>query len=190
MVIGLGNPGKKYADTRHNVGYTVVKRVAEQWKVKFNQRRYSSKIAVGSKEGEKVMLILPHTYMNRSGQAVKQVMEGEKILPHRVVVIYDDLDLSLGTIRIRERGSAGSHKGMKSIVEETGSTEFPRIRVGIGPLPPQEEATSFVLSSFSKKEKTLLEKSLSQAEDALFYLLKGEAKKAMEVYNKRIDRQI
>lgn len=184
-VVGLGNPGRKYQNTRHNAGFLLVKKVAQEWGVRTKKKRYLSKVAVVEKGGEKVMLALPQTYMNQSGFAVKQIIQEGGVPPHKVVVVYDDLDLSLGIIRIRSEGSAGSHKGMRSVIQETGTTQFPRIRIGIGPAQPGVDAAEFVLSPFPKKEKMRLEKSLDEAEKALMYILKGEDKKAMNLYNKR-----
>ncbi|MBS3818287.1 aminoacyl-tRNA hydrolase [bacterium] len=185
-VVGLGNPGRKYRDTRHNVGFLFVKRVAREWGARIKKKKYSSKVAVAERGGEKVMLTLPQTYMNRSGWAVKQMVQEGGFQPHKMVVVYDDLDLTLGTIRIRREGSAGSHKGMKSIVQEVGTNQFPRIRIGVGPADPRMDAAEYVLSPFSKEERRRLEKSLEEAEKALMYILKGEDKKAMNLYNKRM----
>ncbi len=184
-VVGLGNPGRRYSGTRHNVGFTFVRRMAKAWETKLRKRRFSSKIAEVEKENERIMLVLPQTYMNNSGVAVKQIMEGRNIQPEQLLVVYDDLDIPLGEIRIRKRGSAGTHKGMRSIVQEIETTQFPRMRIGIGPLPAGEDAVEYVLSCFDETEGGLLEESLKSAREALEMILDGRVEAAMNMYNQR-----
>jgi PTH1 family peptidyl-tRNA hydrolase len=184
-VVGLGNPGRRYSGTRHNVGFTFVRRVAKAWETKLRKRRFSSKIAEVEKENERIMLVLPQTYMNNSGVAVKQIMEGRNIQPEQLLVVYDDLDIPLGEIRVRKRGSSGTHKGMRSIVQEIETTQFPRMRIGIGPLPAGEDAVEYVLSCFDETEGVLLEESLKSAREALEMILDGRVEAAMNMYNQR-----
>ena len=184
-VVGLGNPGRRYSGTRHNVGFTFVRRVAKAWETKLRKRRFSSKIAEVEKEKERIMLVLPQTYMNNSGVAVKRIMEGRNIQPEHLLVVYDDLDIPLGEIRIRERGSSGTHKGMRSIVQEIETTQFPRMRIGIGPLPAGEDAVEYVLSCFDETEGVLLEESLKSASEALEMILDSRMEAAMNMYNQR-----
>ena len=184
-VVGLGNPGRRYSGTRHNVGFTFVRRVAKAWETKLRKRRFSSKIAEVEKEKERIMLVLPQTYMNNSGVAVKQIMEGRNIQPEQLLVVYDDLDIPLGEIRVRKRGSSGTHKGMRSIVQEIETTQFPRMRIGIGPLPAGEDAVEYVLSCFDETEGVLLEESLKSAREALEMILDGRVEAAMNMYNQR-----
>lgn len=184
-VVGLGNPGRRYSGTRHNVGFTFVRRVAKEWETRLRKRRFSSKMAEVEKENERIMLVLPQTYMNNSGVAVKRMMEGRNIRPEQLLVVYDDLDIPLGEIRIRSKGSAGTHKGMRSIVQEIETTEFLRIRIGIGPLPPGEDAVEYVLSCFDETESALLEKGLKRASEALEMILDGSVEAAMNTYNQR-----
>ena len=131
------------------------------------------------------MLALPQTYMNNSGLAVKQIMEGRNLLPEQLFVVYDDLDIPLGEIRIRKRGSSGTHKGMGSIVQEIGTTEFPRMRIGIGPLPPGKDAVEYVLSFFEKTEDPLLEEGMKKAQEAFGMILDGRVEEAMNTYNQK-----
>ena len=184
-VVGLGNPGRRYSGTRHNVGFTFVRRVAKAWETKLRKRRFSSKIAEVEKENEKIMLVLPQTYMNNSGVAVKRIMEGRNIQSEQLLVVYDDLDIPLGEIRVRKRGSSGTHKGMRSIVQEIETTQFPRMRIGIGPLPAGEDAVEYVLSCFDETEGVLLEESLKNAREALEMILDGRVEAAMNIYNQR-----
>lgn len=184
-IVGLGNPGRRYSGTRHNVGFTFVRSVAKAWNIKLRKKRFSSKIAEVKKNKEKIMLVLPQTYMNNSGLAVKQIMEGRDIQPGKILTVYDDLDIPLGEIRIRKRGSAGTHKGMRSVVKEIGTGEFPRMRIGIGPLPYGEDAVEYVLSCFDKSEDALREESLKKASEALDMILDGRIDEAMNTYNQR-----
>ena len=184
-VVGLGNPGKHYAATRHNVGFTVVKQLARAWKVKLRKRKYSAKAAEVEREGKKVLLALPQTYMNRSGYAVREILDGTGISPEQMVVVYDDLDIPLGEIRVRKEGGPGTHKGVNSIVQEIETTAFPRIRVGIGPVAPDWEAADFVLSPFEENEKALLEQSLKNAQEALELILAGKIDEAMNSFNQK-----
>lgn len=184
-VVGLGNPGRRYSGTRHNVGFTFVRRVAKAWETRLRKRRFSSKIAEVEKENERIMLVLPQIYMNNSGVAVKRIMEGRNIQSEQLLVVYDDLDIPLGEIRIRKRGSAGTHKGMRSIVQEIETAEFPRMRIGIGPLPPGEDAVEYVLSCFDETEGVLLEEGLKKASEALEMILAGRVEAAMNAYNQR-----
>jgi len=184
-VVGLGNPGKRYSGTRHNVGFTFIKKTAKKWKVKLRKKIFFSKAGEVKRNEEKILLALPQTYMNKSGLTVKKIMEGRDIKPEHLVVVYDDLDIPLGEIRIRKRGGPGTHKGMSSIVEEIRTEEFPRIRVGLGPLPGGENAVNYVLSSFDKAEESRLEEGLRKAREALEMILSGEVERAMNTYNHR-----
>ncbi|MGD2246129.1 MAG: aminoacyl-tRNA hydrolase [Candidatus Aminicenantes bacterium] len=184
-VVGLGNPGRRYSGTRHNAGFLFVRQLAKTWKVRLKKRRFSSKIGEVERKSEKIMLALPQNYMNNSGAAVKQILAGRNIRSDKLLVVYDDLDIPLGEIRIRKGGGPGTHKGMASIVHEIETTEFPRMRLGIGPLPDGEDATDYVLSSFEKREGPLLEHGLAKAREALEMILVGDVEEAMNTYNQR-----
>ena len=185
VLVGLGNPGRKYSKTRHNVGFFFIKQVAKDWNFKIKGERYSSRVVEVERKNEQVLLAMPQSYMNRSGQAVGQILERTREKPEQLIVIYDDLDIPLGEIRIRKEGSPGSHKGMISIVREINSIQFPRIRIGIGPLSPGVSATDYVLSPFEREEKSILKESLGRAQMALELILDGEIEKAMNLYNQR-----
>lgn len=182
-VVGLGNPGRMYARTRHNAGFLLVRRVAKAWGVRLKKRAFLSKVVEVERRGEKVLLALPQTYMNNSGQAVRRIVQGRPVSPERLVVVYDDLDIPLGDIRVRKRGSPGSHRGLSSVVEAIGTTAFPRIRVGIGPLESGLEATEYVLSAFEQEEKPCFEQGLAKAQEALEMVLDGEIERAMNLFN-------
>lgn len=181
-VVGLGNPGLRYAETRHNVGFMLVRRAAKAWEIRLRKPRFSAKTGEGRRAGERVVLALPETYMNESGQAVKALIVGMEIPTERLVVVFDDVDLALGEIRVRREGGPGTHRGMASIVGLIGPL-FPRIRVGIGPLPEGAEITDFVLETFRPAEKKLLAGSLDRAMDALELVLDGQIDQAMNRYN-------
>ena len=185
IVVGLGNPGRRYAQTRHNAGFMFIKKLAKEWKIKLKKRNPLVKAGEVIKLNERVLLAKPQTFMNQSGLAVKRMMSESGIPPGKLLVIYDYLDLPLGEIRIREGGSAGNHKGMISVIQEIKTSKFPRIRLGIGSQPSSEDATHYVLSSFDKREKILLEKSLKKAQEALETILAGKIERAMNIYNKR-----
>ena len=184
-VVGLGNPGRRYSRTRHNAGFLFVRSMAKTWKIRLKKRRFSSKIGEVERKSEKIMLALPQNYMNNSGVAVKQILAGRNIRPEKLIVVYDDLDIPLGEIRIRKSGGAGTHKGMGSVVREIETTEFPRMRLGIGPLPPGEDAVDYVLSAFEKREIPLLVDGLKKAQEALELILAGSVEEAMNTFNQR-----
>ncbi|MGD9344276.1 MAG: aminoacyl-tRNA hydrolase [Candidatus Aminicenantes bacterium] len=184
-MVGLGNPGKQYARTRHNVGFLFVRNVAKAWGVRLRKSSFSSKTKWTDRGGERILLATPQTYMNNSGLAVHQIVASGRFDLENLVIVYDDLDIPLGDIRIRKEGGAGTHKGMSSIVQALDSVLFPRIRIGIGPLPPDMDATDFVLSSFFDEEKPFLEQGLSRARKALDLILEGRIEVAMNLYNQR-----
>jgi PTH1 family peptidyl-tRNA hydrolase len=185
LVVGLGNPGEEYAATRHNAGFLLVQRVAAARGVTLRGRAFKAKTAVLRDGPEDVMLALPQTFMNRSGLSVKAIMAGKDISAERLVVVYDDLDIAIGEVRVRKAGSPGTHKGMISVVNETGTREFPRIRIGIGPLPAGRDAAEYVLAPFERGERPLLERSLDEAQEALDLVLAGEMERAMTRFNRR-----
>lgn len=182
-VVGLGNPGRKYADTRHNAGFLFVQSVAKAWDVRVKKSRYLSKTAEVNRGTERVILVLPQTYMNSSGQAVREMVRGLRLAAERLVVVYDDVDIPLGEIRVRKDGGPGTHKGMVSIVEEIGTMRFPRLRLGIGPGPEAGDIVSFVLSPFRRSEKRLFEESLGKGRSALDLILDGRIDAAMNEFN-------
>ena len=184
-VVGLGNPGRRYTGTRHNVGFLLVRRLARRWGVTFRKRKYGARVAELVRDEQGLVLAQPQTYMNRSGRAVKQILEGFRLSPQDLVVVYDDLDIALGQIRVRQDGRPGSHKGMSSIVAEIGTSAFPRIRIGIGPHPEGVDAAEFVLSPFSREEIPDLEEALDRAEQAMELVIDGRIEAAMNAYNQK-----
>ena len=186
VVIGLGNPGKRYAATRHNVGFVLIQRLVDKRNAKLKKRKYSAKAAQVELDDSPVLLVKPWTHMNRSGVAVKELIEWTGVKANRLLVVYDDLDIPLGEIRIRKTGGPGTHNGMASIVQEINSTKFPRIRIGIGPLPPGFDATEYVLAGFRKEERPVLEDCLAMAEEAVVLIMTRGVETAMNKFNRKV----
>ena len=185
LVVGLGNPGEAYARTRHNAGFMLLERLARAWDAVFREKKARVRIAEAHFNGEAVLLAQPLTYMNLSGQAVRPLVAARRIALERLLVAYDDLDIPLGEIRVRSQGSAGTHKGMQSIVGELGTTKFPRLRIGIGPLPEGRDAAAYVLRRFRRAESESLERGLTRAAEALEMILTGGLEKAMTAFNRK-----
>jgi PTH1 family peptidyl-tRNA hydrolase len=184
LIVGLGNPGEKYARTRHNLGFDGVDALARRHGLEFRGKRANSLIAEGSIGGQRVALAKPQTYMNNSGQAVSALRGWYKIDPAReLLVVYDDLDLPFTRLRLRERGSAGTHNGMRSIVAQLGSNEFPRLRVGIDQPPGKMDVSGYVLGRFSKAEESELPTLLDNVADAIELVVRDGLTAAMNKYN-------
>ena len=163
VIVGLGNPGLKYTGTRHNAGFLLVKSLARKWGTKLRKRRHLSKLILAEPGPESVLLATPQTFMNSSGRAVERLLENYHVKPENTVIVFDDFEIPLGDIRIRKEGGAGSHKGMASVIQELGTTQIPRLRIGIGPLPEGADPVEFVLSPFTPEERRLLDQSLLRA---------------------------
>ncbi len=184
LIVGLGNPGKKYSQTKHNVGFMVVDKLANKYALKFNERT-DYLISEGFIEGKKIALIKPLTYMNLSGIAVKKLVNKEILdnLPNSIIVIHDDLDLPVGKIKIKKNGSSGGHKGIQSIIENLGTKNFLRIKIGIDKIKGID-ISEYVLSPFSKEQKALIKEKILQAVDAIAIILIEGVEKAMNLYNR------
>ncbi|MDJ0714416.1 MAG: aminoacyl-tRNA hydrolase [Prochloraceae cyanobacterium] len=187
LIVGLGNPEAKYDKTRHNIGFEAIDRLARSWQFSWQEnRRFQGKIAEGVfKRGKKIRLLKPLTYMNRSGQSVRAVLDWYKLPPESVLVIYDDMDLPVGRLRLRLSGSAGGHNGMKSIISHLGSQNFPRLRVGIGKTNGKKETVSHVLGKFSPTETEIMSKILPMVQETVELSLTETVEKAMSLYNNR-----
>lgn len=182
IIVGLGNPGRKYENTRHNIGFITVDYIAQKHKIKINKIKHKALIGEGMIEGKKVILIKPQTYMNLSGQSVREVMHYYKEDINNLTVIYDDIDIEVGKIRIRKKGSAGTHNGMRSIIYDLMSDEFPRIRIGIGK-DSERELTHYVLGKFQEEEEKAIETAVKNAAKAVETLVTESIDKAMNEYN-------
>ncbi|MEM9274786.1 MAG: aminoacyl-tRNA hydrolase [Cyanobacteria bacterium P01_F01_bin.143] len=187
LIVGLGNPEPKYDQTRHNIGFDAVDSLARVWSLSWKEnKRFQGLIAEGtSPYGNKIRLLKPLTYMNRSGQAVRAVIDWYKIAPGSVLVIYDDMDLPVGRLRIRRSGSAGGHNGMKSIIAHLGKQDFPRLRIGIGKSDGKKQTIGHVLGKFAPEEKTVIQEMLDISVNAVEKSLKEGIEKAMNIYNSK-----
>lgn len=187
MIVGLGNPGAKYTETKHNIGFLTVEEFAWQHGLAFNKAKFESVYAEGFVGTEKVLLIKPQTYMNDSGRAVRPLMDYFNVEPDDLVVIHDDLDLSPGTVRLRQKGGSGGHNGIKSLIEYLGTKDFNRIRIGIGRPYPNQTVIQHVLSNFPKDVQPDMEIAVKTASDALTYWVEGHTfPDTMSHYNKKV----
>jgi PTH1 family peptidyl-tRNA hydrolase len=184
LIVGLGNPEPKYDHTRHNIGFDAVDSLSTAWKMSWKEnKRFGGLVSEGvSPFGNKICLLKPLTYMNRSGQAVRAVIDWYKIPFQSVFVIYDEMDLPVGRLRIRLSGSAGGHNGMKSIISHLGSQDFPRLRIGIGK-STGKQTVSHVLGKFAPEEKKVIREVLQLSTDAIERSLSEGVEKAMSLYN-------
>lgn len=185
VVAGLGNPGPKYSRTRHNAGFLCVDRIADRFGLRFDRVRHSADLATGTIAGHPVWLIKPRTFMNVSGQAVGPTLRSAGLTPDRLIVLYDDLDLGLGTTRLRKGGGAGGHNGMKSIIQALAGTEFPRLRVGIGQPPPGREVIDHVLEEFGPDEWPIIERVRDRVAEAIPVAFAAGLDAAMSQFNRR-----
>lgn len=185
IVIGLGNPGTEYERTRHNVGFQVLDVLARRHRLTFRPHRFRCLAARWSFAGHDVLLVKPLTYMNLSGEAVGPLVRFYKVPLSDILVVYDDLDLPLGALRMRPKGSSGGHKGVASIIEHLGSDAFPRLRIGIGRPPGKMDAADYVLSPFSPEEEALMEVVREEAADAVEMWIRWGTDKAMNWVNTR-----
>lgn len=183
MIVGLGNPGKEYAEDRHNAGFMAVDRLAERLGARFNQKRARSLVGEATLDGERVVLAKPQTYMNLSGEAVRQLAMELGVKADAVLVMYDDRDLPLGTLRLRLRGSAGTHNGMRSIVRALGTQAFPRLRLGIGPSDERVRLRDFVLASFSPTERPVAQEMIERASEAALSFVRLGPVETMNRFN-------
>ena len=184
VVLGLGNPGRKYARTRHNLGFVVVDRIASENRVAVQKEKHNSLIGDWQTDGEKILLVKPQTFMNRSGAAIKPLFRYFPVTIEDLVVVHDDLDLPFGRIRIRLGGGAGGHRGVLSVLEMLGEEGFFRVRVGIGRPPAGSDPTDYVLEPFSPEESPRLEQIVSRAAAAVKCLLEQGPQRAMETFNR------
>lgn len=184
IIVGLGNFGIEYNETRHNAGFMAVDRLSKKNSFDISRVKFKSKTGETLISGKRCLVLKPTTYMNNSGEAVAEAMNFYKIPIENVIVIYDDISLEPGKLRIRRKGSDGGHNGIKSIIALTGSDEFPRIKIGIGKKPnPNYNLADWVLSKFSEEDKKALEPVLEKAVDSLSFIVEGNIDKAMNLYN-------
>lgn len=183
LIVGLGNPEPEYCFTRHNLGFDVLNKISETYNIKINKSGFKSIYGTGIIENEKVILCKPQTYMNLSGDAIIEIANFYKIPNSNIIVIYDDIDLETGIIKIRKKGGPGGHNGMKSVVERLHTEEFPRIRIGTGFCETKDNLIEYVISKVSNEEYVNLLRGIDLAKDALISILKDGLDEAMNKFN-------
>ena len=184
-IVGLGNPGIQYENTRHNAGFITIDYLARKYSIDVRKIKFKSLIGQGVISGHKVMLVKPQTYMNNSGEAIIEIYKYFDFDHDKLIVIYDDIDIDFGSIRIRKKGSAGTHNGMKSIIYNLKFDDFPRIKVSVGKKPEYMDLANFVLSGFSKEEAKIIEDEVILAGDAIKMIIEEGIEKAMSIYNSK-----
>lgn len=184
IIIGLGNPGSKYENTRHNVGFDTINLLAYKHGIKLSKLKHKALSGDGEIENKRVILVKPQTFMNLSGESVRDIIEWYKVPLKNTILIYDDVDLAVGKIRIRAKGSSGTHNGMRSILYHVQSEDFPRVRIGIGKPPEGWDLADYVLSRFSNEEQIVINESIVNAADAVAVIICTGAETAMNKYNK------
>jgi PTH1 family peptidyl-tRNA hydrolase len=183
VIVGLGNPGPEYAQTRHNVGFWCIDRLAETYSITFSRRQRLVLVGEGTIDGQRVVLAKPRTFMNRSGQAVDYLLARFRIKAGNLLVVYDDKDLPPGAIRLRPRGSGGAHNGIQSVLEAAGTQDVPRLRIGIGQPSEEIDQVEYVLSAMPEDEHELVDEAVGRAADAVVLMLSDGIDEAMNTYN-------
>jgi len=187
IIIGLGNPGKAYQGTRHNVGFDTIDKLCNDLDIKLKpHRRFRAHVGDGRMGQSAVLMVKPQTYMNLSGQSVQAILAFYKLPPSEIIVVYDDISLPVGDIRVRERGSAGGQKGMVDILARLGTDEFPRVRIGIGNKPENRDLADYVLSRFAKSEREAISQGIAAAGEAVGLILSDGTATAMNEFNRRL----
>lgn len=184
MIVGLGNPGKEYEFTRHNTGFLTIDHIAAQYNTDIKKLKFKSLIGDTVIDGHRCLLVKPQTFMNNSGEAVRDVSQFYKIKPENIIVIFDDISLACGKLRIRRKGTDGGHNGIKSIIYHLNSDDFPRIKIGIGSKPhPDYNLADWVLSTFGKEDMEQLKAAITKATEVIPFMLDGDIEKAMNKAN-------
>ena len=186
VIVGLGNPDDKYQGTRHNIGFDVIDLLAEKYNIAVDTKKHRAYIGKGIIGGQKVILAKPQTYMNLSGESVRSLVEYYKVDPEtELLIIFDDISLDVGQLRIRKKGSAGGHNGIKNIIANLGTSVFQRIKVGVGEKPKGYDLADYVLGRFSKEERELIKEGFECAAEAVAMITAGEIDQAMNKYNRK-----
>ena len=186
LIAGLGNPTKQYEHTRHNIGFDTITYLADHYHISMNTKKFQGICGSGYIEGQKVLLLMPQTYMNLSGQSVSEAAAFYKLDPAaEVIVIYDDIALEPGNIRVRKKGSAGGHNGIKNIIAHLGTQEFQRIRIGVAEKHKKYDLADYVLGRFSAEDRKLVEEAFANAADAVRLMVQGKTDEAMNLYNRK-----
>lgn len=183
LIVGLGNPEQEYSNTRHNMGFDTVNKLAKQYNIEINKKKFKGIYGTGNIEGEKVIILKPQTYMNLSGESIKEAIDFYKIDNKNLIIIYDDIDIKPGTIKIRKKGGPGTHNGMKSVIQNIQMKEFSRVRVGIGMPEYKDDLINYVIGKISEEEKEKLDKSTTKAKEAVIEIIKNGVDTAMNKFN-------
>ena len=185
LVAGLGNPGEEYENSPHNLGFRVMDRLAESNAIRVSRKENMALVGLGTIRQKRVALAKPQTFMNLSGPSVKGLLERYGLTPDRLLLVYDELDIPWGSLRIKPKGSAAGHNGIKSVIASLGTNEFPRIRIGIRPDHPVEDGARFVLAPFKRAQKQEVEETVARAAEAVESILAEGVEKSMTVFNRR-----
>ena len=183
LIVGLGNPEEEYDKTRHNMGFHAINKLAKQYQIEITKKKFKGLYGTGEIENQKVILLKPQTYMNLSGKSIQEVANYYHIPVENILVIYDDMDIDIGKVKIRKKGGAGSHNGMKSIVNHLKSENFPRIRIGIGTPKDKSDSIYYVIGPIPKEEQEILDQATTKAKDAISEILKSGIDVAMNQFN-------
>ena len=184
IIVGLGNPTKEYNNTRHNIGFDVIDKLADMYSISVLEKKHKALVGKGIINGQKVILAKPQTYMNLSGESVRELVDYYKIDEEtELIVIYDDISLDVGQLRIRKKGSAGGHNGIKSIIQHLGGDVFPRIKMGVGEKPKGYDLADYVLGHFGKEELDIMNTSLKDVDGAVNLMITDQVDAAMNEYN-------
>ena len=183
LIVGLGNPEEEYSNTRHNMGFDTINKLANEYNIKINKNKFTGLCGSGIIENEKVILLKPQTYMNLSGESIKEAMAFYKIKSENIIVIYDDIDIEPGIIKIRKKGGPGGHNGMKSVISEIDTQNFPRIRIGIGKPENKGQLIEYVIGKMPQTDKDILEKATILGKEAILEIIKNGVDIAMNKFN-------
>ncbi len=183
IIVGLGNPEPEYSNTRHNMGFDTINKIAKKYNIEFSKTNFKGIYGTGIIEGEKVILLKPQTYMNLSGESIKEIIAFYKINTENLIIIYDDIDIEPGIIKLRKTGGPGTHNGMKSVIKEIGTEKFPRVRIGIGKPEHKGDLINYVIGKIPEENKKILEKSTDLAKEAVIEIVKSGIDRAMNLFN-------
>lgn len=190
IIVGLGNPRKEYENTRHNIGFDVIDKLADQEKISVLEKKHKALIGKGYVAGQKCILAKPQTFMNLSGESVRELIDYYKVDEEtELIVIADDISLDVGQLRIRKKGSAGGHNGLKNIIAHLGHDKFSRVKMGVGEKPKGWDLADYVLGHFSAEERKVMDRAAERAADAIRMIISEDADAAMNIYNKKIEIQ-
>lgn len=183
LIVGLGNPEEKYGNTRHNMGFDTINKIANKYNIEINKKKFKGLYGTGIIEGQKVILLKPQTYMNLSGESIKEAIDFYKIPEENLIIIYDDIDITPGIIKIRKKGGPGTHNGMKSVIQNIQTEKFPRVRIGIGKPEQKGELIQYVIGPINKEDKEILDKATTRGKEAVIEIIKNGVDIAMNKFN-------